>query len=91
MGAPVPRMTAVWHPLPYFKLLEVSQRHAQPWYRVRAYHPDAMRWIRNQDASDWMEEHGRTDRNGYGIDGKRFFMCEKMYLMMTLTWSRNGR
>lgn len=73
-------------PPPPFKLLSIEQRNGNPWYRVRAYRTEVMEWVRNQHSKDWFEEHGRLDQNGYGIDGKRFIMSEKLYTILALRW-----
>lgn len=88
MGAPVPRimpMPQVIKPPPYKFIAEIN-RNESKWYQVRAYHPKVMSWIRSQSVDDWLEEHGRLDQNGYGIDGKRFVMIESLYMMFKLTW-----
>ena len=90
MTAPVPRIMPkpkVWDKPPPFKLLETHPRQGKQWYRIRAYHPNVMQWIRSQPDSEWLEEHGRLDDAGYGIDGKRFTMCEQLYMIFALRWT----
>lgn len=72
---------------PTFKILSYQQRYSQTWYCVRAYRLPIMQWIRNQPNSHWMEIHGRIDRAGYGIDGKRFLIDKKLYMWFLLRWS----
>ena len=89
MGAPVPRIIPIPRVTkpPKYKFIAEINRNESKWYRIRAYHPDVMSWIRSQSVDGWLEEHGRLDQNGYGIDGKRFVMIESLYMMFKLKWS----
>lgn len=89
MGAPVPRIMPIPRaksPIPKYKFIAEINRNESKWYRIRAYHPDVMTWIRSQSVNEWIEEHGRLDQNGYGIDGKKFVISKELYMMFKLTW-----
>ena len=79
-------MIRVKSPIPKYKFIAEINRNESKWYRIRAYQPDVMTWIRSQDISEWVEEHGRLDQNGYGIDGKKFVISKELYVMFKLTW-----
>lgn len=88
MGASVPRIMPIPRvtKIPKYKFIAEIRRNESKWYRVRAYHPNVMSWIRSQSVDDWLEEHGRMDQNGYATDGKRFIMIESLYMMFKLSW-----
>jgi len=85
----VPRIMArpkVLKPPP-FKFLNTHTRRGAKWYRIRTYHVPVMEWIRSRPTEEWLEEHGRLDTAGYGIDGRKFTMCEQLYMIFALRWS----
>lgn len=73
--------------IPSFRTLSYQQRYNQRWYCVKAQYPDTMKWIRDQPHDQWMEIHGRIDKLGFGIDGRRFLIDERLYSWLTLRWA----
>lgn len=70
-----------------FKTIDQFQRCDESWYLIKVLLPEIMSWCRSQPEANCLEIHGRQDDLGYGIDGRRFAIDAKTYVLLNLRWS----